>query len=129
TILPFLLDKCGVEVTAMLTDVEPYIYDAVSTEDYLPTETEREYAARRARYERIKADFAAGKITSVDDLVTYNLDIQTLVEDWLRGLGDPVLLRRFYFECLSKLTVLDPTCGSGAFLFAAINILEPLYEL
>ena len=26
------------------------------------------------------------------------------------------------------MTVLDPTCGSGAFLFAALNILEPLYE-
>ena len=24
--------------------------------------------------------------------------------------------------------ILDPTCGSGAFLFAALNILEPLYE-
>jgi hypothetical protein len=23
---------------------------------------------------------------------------------------------------------LDPTCGSGAFLFAALNVLEPLYE-
>ncbi|MBK9746634.1 MAG: hypothetical protein IPO91_07595 [Chloroflexi bacterium] len=129
TILPFLLDKVGVDVRAILTDVEPYIYDAVATEAYLPTETEREYAARRARYAQIQADFAAGKIASVDDLVTYNLDIQTLVEDWLRGLSDPVLLRRFYFECLLKLTVLDPTAGSGAFLFAAINSLEPLYEL
>ena len=27
-----------------------------------------------------------------------------------------------------KVTILDPTCGSGAFLFAALNILEPLYE-
>jgi hypothetical protein len=25
-------------------------------------------------------------------------------------------------------TVLDPTCGSGAFLFAALNILQPLHE-
>ena len=25
------------------------------------------------------------------------------------------------------ISVLDPTCGSGAFLFAALNILEPLY--
>ena len=25
-------------------------------------------------------------------------------------------------------SVLDPTCGSGAFLFAALNILEPLYS-
>ncbi len=24
--------------------------------------------------------------------------------------------------------MLDPTCGSGAFLFAALNILKPLYE-
>ena len=24
--------------------------------------------------------------------------------------------------------MLDPTCGSGAFLFAALNILEPLYD-
>ena len=31
-----------------------------------------------------------------------------------------------HFE--SGISVLDPTCGSGAFLFAALNILEPLYE-
>ena len=29
---------------------------------------------------------------------------------------------------LENVSVLDPTCGSGAFLFAALNILEPLYE-
>ncbi len=26
------------------------------------------------------------------------------------------------------ISILDPTCGSGAFLFAALNVLEPLYE-
>jgi hypothetical protein len=26
------------------------------------------------------------------------------------------------------ITILDPTCGSGAFLFAALSVLEPLYE-
>jgi hypothetical protein len=30
---------------------------------------------------------------------------------------------------LTNITILDPTCGSGAFLFAALNILEPLYEV
>ena len=30
---------------------------------------------------------------------------------------------------MQKVTILDPTCGSGAFLFAALNILEPLYEV
>ena len=28
---------------------------------------------------------------------------------------------------MPSVTILDPTCGSGAFLFAAMNILEPLY--
>ena len=37
------------------------------------------------------------------------------------------LLSAFY-AALLVLTVLDPTCGSGAFLFAALNILYPLYE-
>ena len=39
----------------------------------------------------------------------------------------PELLRAFW-HAIEKVTVLDPTCGSGAFLFAALNILEPLYE-
>ena len=30
---------------------------------------------------------------------------------------------------MQKVTILDPTCGSGAFLLAAMNILEPLYEI
>jgi len=131
TILPFLLDKVGVNIAQAMRDVDPYIYDTVSTEDYLPTETEREYVARRKRYEQIRADFAAGKIATVNDLITYNLDISAFVEDYLRSLGkaDATVLHRFYFEGLRSLTVLDPTCGSGAFLFAAMNILEPLYEI
>jgi len=32
------------------------------------------------------------------------------------------------FEVLRSLTVCDPTVGSGAFLFAAINVLDPLYS-
>ncbi|MBZ0315264.1 MAG: Eco57I restriction-modification methylase domain-containing protein [Anaerolineae bacterium] len=129
TILPFLLEKSGAQVQQVIHDIDPYIYEAVSTEDYLPTETEREYAARRRRYEQIQADFADGKISTINDLITYNLDMRAFAEDWLRTLYDPLTLRNFYFEGLSKLTVLDPTCGSGAFLFAAMNILEPLYEL
>jgi len=37
------------------------------------------------------------------------------------------LLRAFY-RAICSASVLDPTCGSGAFLFAELNILEPLYE-
>ena len=39
----------------------------------------------------------------------------------------PELLRAFWHG-IEQVSILDPTCGSGAFLFAALNILEPLYE-
>jgi hypothetical protein len=39
-----------------------------------------------------------------------------------------MFIRKFYVA-LTEITILDPTCGSGAFLFAALNILEPLYEV
>ena len=31
-------------------------------------------------------------------------------------------------DAITRVSILDPTCGSGAFLFAALTILEPLYE-
>ncbi len=127
TILPFLLDKIELNVAQELTSIDPFIYEAVKTDEYLPTETEREFAARQKRYEQIGLDFAANKIATVNDLITYNLDIRAFASDWLSRLDAPIMLRRFY-AALTNLTVLDPTCGSGAFLFAAMNILEPLYE-
>jgi len=134
TIIPFLFDKLeSMRYDKLrpfpMDDIEPYIYEAVRQEDYLPTETEREYQARQERYLQIKTDFAAGKITNINDLVTFNLDIRKFAEDWARGIKDPVTLRAFYFHCLTKVTILDPAVGSGAFLFAALNMLEPLYEI
>ena len=133
TIIPFLFDKLeSMRYDELhpfpMKEVEPYIYETIKQEDYLPTETEREYKQRRKRYEQIKEDFAAGKITSINDMVTYNLNVRKFAEDWARGIKDPVTLRAFYFHCLTNVTVLDPAVGSGAFLFAALNMLEPLYE-
>ena len=68
-----------------------------------------------------------GEIHEVNDLITYNLDIQQFVQDVVEDSEGPELLRAFW-KALNSITVLDPTCGSGAFLFAALNILEPLYE-
>jgi len=48
-------------------------------------------------------------------------------QDVIENTNDPDFLRHFY-KAINKVTILDPTCGSGAFLFAAMNILEPLYE-
>lgn len=69
-----------------------------------------------------------GEITQINDFITYNLDIRTFVEDLLISATDHQLVLHFY-KALQNVTILDPTCGSGAFLFAALNILEPLYEI
>ncbi len=94
----------------------------------LPTETWREFIARRQRYAAILADFHDAKITTVNDFITYNLDLPRIARDFVDTCQDAAVLRDFYFRCLQRITILDPTCGSGAFLFAALNILYPLYE-
>ncbi len=68
------------------------------------------------------------KIKSINDLITYNLDIRQFAQDVIENCEGPELLRAFWQAHRKRVTVLDPTCGSGAFLFAALNILEPLYE-
>ena len=93
----------------------------------LPTETWREHLARRKRCHELRAKLQAGDIHDINDLITYNLDIFQFAEDVIENCEGPELLRAVY-QALQKTTVLDPTCGSGAFLFAALNILEPLYE-
>lgn len=92
----------------------------------LPTETWREVLERRNRYEEIADKISSGAITDINELVTQNLNIRDFSQDVIANTDDPELLKCFY-KSLCKVTIIDPTCGSGAFLFAAMNILEPLY--
>lgn len=94
----------------------------------LPTEIWRETIERLQRYKSIKNKIENGEITEINDFITYNLDIRQFVQDLLAQTDDHLLVKHFYAQ-LQKVTILDPTCGSGAFLFAALNILEPLYEV
>ncbi len=93
----------------------------------LPTETWREHIARRQRCHELRRKMRDGDVCAVNDLITHNLDICQFAEDVLDSCDDPELLRAVW-HAVENVSVLDPTCGSGAFLFAAINILEPLYE-
>jgi len=99
-----------------------------ATPEYaLPTEIWRETVARRLRCADVRAKIAAGEITDIHDFITYNLKIRNFAEDLIRTTDDHLFVKHFY-DAVRSVTVLDPTCGSGAFLFAALNILEPLYE-
>jgi hypothetical protein len=93
----------------------------------LPTEIWREVIARRERYEAIRQKLSTGEVQETNQLITLNLDLHQFIQDTIENCEGPELLRAFW-HAVQKITILDPTCGSGAFLFAALNILEPLYE-
>lgn len=93
----------------------------------LPTELYRELIERRKRYTEIKSKIENGEIGHINDFITYNLNIRQFTQDFIENTNDPDFIKAF-FNAIKKITILDPTCGSGAFLFAALNILEPLYE-
>ena len=86
----------------------------------LPTETWREHIARRQRGQNVRARLEAGEIHSIDDFITDNLDIRQFARDAIDNAEDPELVRAFE-HAIERVTILDPTCGSGAFLFAALN--------
>lgn len=97
-------------------------------EDFaLPTEIWRETIERLQRCDSLLQKIQGGEIHSINDFITYNLDIRQFTEDVIRETPDHKFVAHFY-HALQNVTILDPTCGSGAFLFAALNILEPLYE-
>ena len=128
TIIPALFDKAKLtlDLLDLPKNIEAYIYPAVKQAERLPTETDREYTARQARKAQLIADGQAGKISTINDAITANLNLEAMAFDLVPFL-DARQLWNFY-TALSTLSVLDPTCGSGAFLFAAIKILKPLYE-
>lgn len=94
----------------------------------LPTEIWRETIERLQRCDELMGKIAAGEIHEINDFITYNLDIRQFTYDLLSKTPDHLLVEHFY-HAMQHVSILDPTCGSGAFLFAAMNILEPLYEI
>ncbi|MFG6097363.1 DNA methyltransferase [Leptothoe sp. ISB3NOV94-8A] len=117
------------EIAAGIEDVSKRdTWNRFAEPDYaLPTELWREHVARRQRCLEVRKKLSTGEIHEINELITYNLDIRQFAQDVIEQCEGPELLRGFY-KAISQISILDPTCGSGAFLFAALNILEPLYE-
>jgi hypothetical protein len=139
TIVPFIFDTVEKQCPAAfvpggsnwrLLSERPdrYIYEAVRREDRLPSEAERAYMARRERYGQIKTRLASGHIMSINDCITHNLDLRRLAQDVIEHCKEPELLQAFYTS-IERVTILDLSCGSGAFLLAALDVLETLGRL
>lgn len=121
--LPQNIDDGIGDVSQRATD-----WNTLADSDYaLPTETWREVVARRQRYKTIRSKLENGEITDINALITHNLDIRQFTQGVIENCETPELIYAFW-KAITEMTILDPTCGSGAFLFAALNILESLYE-
>lgn len=126
--------KLPPEIAAGLDPTQPDLierrkaWNKPAPTDYaLPTEIWREVVARRQRCEEIRKKLAAGEVRDVNDFITLNLDLRQFAQDVIQGCEGPDLLMALW-HAVTAITVLDPTGGSGAFVFAALNILDPLYE-
>lgn len=93
----------------------------------LPGETWWETIDRHRHYRELRKRVEEGEIRTVDDAITANLDLRTLITDFL-GMLTPIEAVESAYRTLQKITILDPTCGSGAFLFAALDILADCYK-
>ncbi|MEP2445801.1 MAG: Eco57I restriction-modification methylase domain-containing protein [Balneola sp.] len=117
-----------------LVDIREAWNTSAPEEVALPTEIWREVIERRKRYVEVRQAIENGEITKINDLITYNLDIRQFVQDVVENIDDQKFILHFYKSMAgdgknrNPVSILDPTCGSGAFLFAGLNILEPLYE-
>jgi type I restriction-modification system DNA methylase subunit len=130
------------EIEAGIKDVSKRDgWNRPATDPYaLPTETWREHVARRQRCLELRDKLSRGEVHAINDLITLNLDIWQFARDAIVNCEGPELLRAFWQAIAGRMpeksnekfepgiTVLDPTCGSGAFLFAALRILETLYS-
>ena len=93
----------------------------------LPGERWCDVFHRRQQYKKLVDSLSIiGKEWTIEDAVTYNLDLQTLMDDYLSLLNTPDECQ-VAFDVLRSLTICDPTVGSGAFLLAALDILDPMY--
>lgn len=92
----------------------------------LPSETTWEVYDRLRHGEELDVELAAGGVKDPEDAIARNLDVVSIVIDGLRRLPPPEL--DAFWRLLTSLSVLDPTCGSGAFLLAALAVLEEIAE-
>ena len=115
-----------VEIAAADVNEVGLLDDAASKDLGLPGERWREVLERRGKVSWLEQHLGSHQNLNVDDLITCNLDLLTFTLDILNEIEDPKVLTQIW-DCLNEVRVIDPTCGSGAFLFAALHLLSALY--
>ena len=94
----------------------------------LPGESVIEAEKRIEYLSKLSRRIAVGEISNITELISLNIDIELLAIDIIDNLDTSEDVIKIW-NILSGIKVIDPTCGSGAFLFAALNQLESLYSV
>lgn len=103
------------------------LLDDIATQNLgLPGERWREVLERRGKALWLEEHLSSHQNLNIDELITSNLDLLTFTLDNLDEIEDPKVLIQIW-DCLTDVRVIDPTCGSGAFLFAALHLLSAVY--
>jgi len=92
----------------------------------LPGENWIQTIQRRRQTQATMEFLSSSKRNTVGDLVTFNLDCIALIRDFHHSLQYADDVEKLW-NALTSISVIDPTCGSGAFLFAALEHLETFY--
>jgi hypothetical protein len=90
----------------------------------LPAETAWEVRDRLRHAEQMCEELSTGKFSSAGELFRFNLNNSVVLADAMRKLTPDQLQQ--YWDKIFSVTIIDPTCGSGAFLLAALAFLEEL---
>ena len=115
-----------VEISAASVNEVGLLEDIASKNFGLPGERWREVLERRNKVAWLQQNLSSHQSLNVDELITCNLDLLTFTLDNLDEISDPQVLISIW-NTLTELRVIDPTCGSGAFLFAALHLLSAIY--
>ncbi len=92
----------------------------------LPGESWVETFHRRTRVEKLRQDISEGYVNDVNSIITLNLNSHLLVLDVISSIKSGEQFLKFWLS-IKTMSIIDPTCGSGAFLFAALEVLEDIY--
>lgn len=130
-IIPRLLDLSRVTFDlrrlAGSEGVDRYLSVDLLTPEWLPQETPREHRERQSRVAALRDDFCHGRIATINDCVTRNLDLIRIALDLIERHPETETVRRIR-HALHALRICDPTCGTGDFLLAAFEVLLPLHQ-
>jgi hypothetical protein len=82
------------------------------------------YMASRTIIPFLLADLVLPR-NELNELISANRDLETLAQDWFRSASRREV--ELFHRRLDSLTILDPACGTGPFLLAAMRLLESLH--